>query len=289
MGNNKLSDAIIDGYPPQHHMLRDLLISVEFPDSTRCAVRAPVVPEICTDQGGVHVAVVATLVDVLGASLAIRAVYPDWIATANLSIYTARPVTSGTIVASGRVVRAGQTMNVVDVGISAESSTSASPGSSVGCAIMAFSRLPRKKDTLQVKMDSANATTFAVKGSGLHRHYLDEVGVQILDDRAGIAEVKMSEYVRNSFQAIQGGIIALLADVAGQCAARVIMGKPVITKDMSIHYLSQGKVGPFRSKANVIRITNDTALTRVEVVDRGANDRVLMVAMTTATLSHNAF
>ncbi|MBM3156605.1 MAG: PaaI family thioesterase [Chloroflexi bacterium] len=284
MENKKPSDDFIDGYPPQHHMLRDLLISVEFPDSALCAARAPVVPEICTDRGGVHVAVVATLVDVLGASLAIRAVYPDWIATANLSIYTARPVVSGTIVASGRVVRAGQTMNVVEVDISSESSSSTSLGSPVGHAIMVFSRLPRKKDTLEVKAGSTDATTFAVEGSGLRRHYLDEVGVRILDARAGIAEIRMSEYVRNSFHAIQGGIIALFADVAGQCAARAATGQPMITKDMSIHYLSQGKIGPFRSKARVIRRTGDTVLTRVEVVDRGANDRALMIAMTTATL-----
>ncbi len=284
MENNKLSEVIISDYPPLHHMLRDLLISVEFPDSARCIVQAPVVPEICTDRGGVHVGVVATLMDILGASLAIRTVYPDWIATADLSIYTTRPATSGTIVASGMVIRAGQTMNVINVDISADSSRSTRPGTSVGCAVMAFSRLPRKKDTLEVKIDSVSATTFAVKGSGLHRRYLDEVGLQILDDRAGIVEIKMSDYVRNSFGAIQGGIVALLADIAGQCAARAATGQPLITKDLTIHYLSQGKVGPFQTRARLLRKTSDTALTRVEVVDRGANDRLLMVGMNTATL-----
>jgi len=288
MENNKLSEVITNDYPPLHHMLRDLLISVEFPDNVRCVVRAPIVPEICTDRGGVLVGVIATLMDVLGASLAIKAAYPDWIATADLSIYTTRPATSGTIVASGMVIRAGQTMNVIDVDISAESSSSTRPGTSVGCAIITFSRLPRKKDTIEVKVDSVNSTTFAVKGSGLHRHYLNEVGIQIMDDRAGIVEIKMSDYVRNSFNAIQGGIIALLADIAGQCAARAITGQPLITKDMSIHYLSQGRVGPFRTRARMLRKTGDTALTRVEVVDRGANDRLLMVGMNTATLDYNA-
>jgi uncharacterized protein (TIGR00369 family) len=284
MENNKLSDVITSDYPPLHHMLRDLLISVEFPDSARCVVRAPVVPEICTDQGGVHVGVVATLMDILGASLAIKAVYPDWIATAGLSIYTTRPPTSGTIVASGTVIRAGQSVNVIDVDICEESIGTTHPSTSVGCAIITFSRLPRKKDTLEVKVDSVNSTTFAIEGAGLHRRYLDEVGLQILDERAGIIEIKMTDYVRNSFQAIQGGIIALLADIAGQCAARAATGQPLITRDISIHYLSQGRVGPFRTKAKVIRKTGDTALTRVEVIDTGANDRLLMVGTNTATL-----
>jgi uncharacterized protein (TIGR00369 family) len=284
MENNKLSEVITSDYPPLHHMLRDLLISVEFPDSARCIVRAPVVPEIYTDRGSVHVGVIATLLDVLGASLAIRAVYPDWIATANLSIYTTRPATSGTIVASGIVIRAGQTMNVIDVDISTEPSSLRRHGTSIGCAIIAFSRLPRKKDTIEVKVDSVNSTTFAIEGAGLHRRYLDEVGLQILDERAGIIEIKMTDYVRNSFQAIQGGIIALLADIAGQCAARAATGQPLITRDISIHYLSQGRVGPFQTKAKVIRKTGDTALTRVEVIDTGANDRLLMVGTNTATL-----
>jgi uncharacterized protein (TIGR00369 family) len=284
MENNKLSEVITSDYPPLHHMLRDLLISVEFPDSARCVVRAPVVPEICTDLGGVHVGVLATLMDVLGASLAIRAVYPDWIATAGLSIYTTRPATSGNIVASGAVIRAGKTMNIIDVDIRVKSSSSTRPGTSIGCAIIAFARLPRKKDTLEVKVDSVNSTTFAVEGSGLSRHYLDEAGLRILDDRSGIVEIKMSDYIRNSFNAIQGGITALLADIAGQCAARAITSQHLTTKDMSMHYLSQGKIGPFRTRAKVLRKTADTALTRVEVVDTGANNRLLMVAMNTATL-----
>jgi uncharacterized protein (TIGR00369 family) len=268
-------------------MLRDLLISVEFQEKTRCVVRAPVVPEICTDRGGVHVGVVGTLVDVLGATLAIRALYPDWIATAGLSIYLTRPAISGTIVASGRVIRAGQSINVIDVDISEESSGATHPGTSIGCAIMTFSRLPRRKDTIEVEADSVNGVTFAVEGSGLSRRYLDEVGLQILDDKAGNVEIKMTDYVRNSFGAIQGGIVALLADIAGQCAARAATGQPLITKDLTIHYLSQGKVGPFRTRARMLRNTNDTALTRVEVIDRGANDRLLMVGMNTATLDYN--
>jgi uncharacterized protein (TIGR00369 family) len=287
MVSDKPSVSVSSDYPPLRHMLRDLLISVEFQEKTHCIVRAPVVPQICTERGGVHVGVVATLVDVLGATLAIRAIYPDWIATAGLSIYMASPAMSGTIVASGTVIRAGQSINVIDVGISEESSGTTHTSTSIGSAIMTFSRLPRRKDTIEVEADSVNGLTFAVEGSGLSRRYLDEVGLQILDDRAGTVEIKMTDYVRNSFGAIQGGIIALLGDIAGQCAARAATGQPLITKDLTIHYLSQGKVGPFRTRARLLRRTSDTASTRVEVVDAGANDRLLMVGMNTATLDHN--
>jgi uncharacterized protein (TIGR00369 family) len=289
MASYKHSVSATGDYPPLRHALRDLLISVDFQEKTRCVVRAPIVPQICTDRGGVHVGIVGTLVDVLGAFLAIRAIYPDWIATSGLSIYLTRPAISGTIVASGRVIRAGQSINVIDVDISEESSSSTHPSSSIGCAILTFSRLPRRKDTIEVEPDSVNGITFAVEGSGLSRRYLDEVGLHILDDTAGIVEIKMTEYVRNSFGAIQGGIVSLLADIAGQCAARAATGKPLTTKDLTIHYLSQGKVGPFQTRARVLRETKDTVLTRVEVVDRGANDRLLMVGMNISTLNYNSF
>jgi uncharacterized protein (TIGR00369 family) len=285
--NNILGVSFTADYPPLHHMLRDLLISVEFQEKTRCVVRAPVVPEICTDRGGAHVGVVATLVDILGASLAVRAIYPDWIATAGLSIYTARPAMSGTVVASGTVIRAGQSMNVIDVDISEKLGSYTGPGTSIGSAVMTFSRLPRKKDTIEIEVDSVNGMTFAVEGSGLSRCYLDEVGLQVLDDTAGVVEIKMNDYVRNSFSAIQGGIVALLVDLAGQCAARAATGKPLTTRDMTIHYLAQGKVGPFRTRARVLRKTNDMAVSRIEVRDKGANDRLLTVGMNTATLDYS--
>ena len=289
MVSDRHNISVSGDYPPLRHMLRDLLLSVEFLEKTRCVARAPVVPQICTDKGGVHVGVVATLVDLLGATLAIRAIYPDWIATAGLSIYMSRPAIAGTIVASGTVIRAGQSINVIDVDIREESSSFTHPSSSIGSASMTFSRLPRRKDTIEVEADSVNGVMFGVEGSGLSRHYLDEVGLRILDDRAGIVEINLTDYIRNSFGAIQGGIVALLADIAGQCAARAATGQPLITKDLTIHYLSQGKVGPFQTRARVLRETKDTVLTRVEVVDRGANDRLLMVGMNISTLNYNSF
>jgi acyl-coenzyme A thioesterase PaaI-like protein len=53
-------------------------------------------------------------------------------------------------------------------------------------------------------------------------------------------------------------------------------------KDLAIQYLSQGKRGPFRTRTRVIRTTENTALTRVEGVDLGMEDRLIVLAMNTA-------
>ena len=56
----------------------------------------------------------------------------------------------------------------------------------------------------------------------------------------------------------------------------------MVSKDLAIQYLSQGKKGPFRTRTRVLRTTGDTALTRVEVIDRGMEDRLIALVMNTA-------
>ena len=268
-------------YPPQHHMLRDLHISMEFQGKRRGTIRAPVVPEICTDRGGMHLGVVATLIDLLGGGLAIKAIYPDWIATADLSIYTNKHVTSGDIKVSGSVIRTGKTTVVMDADLFNEAGGSKQ---SIGSAMMTFSRLPRRDDIITLDEEPANTRVYAIEGSGLSQSFVREAGIDVIDAAAGVVELKLSEYVRNSINVLQGGAVALLIDVAGQHAARAYTGKSVVSSDLTIHYLSQGKVGPFRTRARVVRKTSDTALTRIEIIDSGANNRLVAVGMNTATL-----
>ena len=129
-----------DEYPPHNHILRDLGVSLEFQGQGRAVIRAPVVPEIRTEDGSLQIGAVATMIDVLGGGMTIRAVHPDWMAA----------------------------------------------------------------------------------------------------------------------------------------------GKSMETKDLAVQYLSQGKRGPFRTRTRVLRVTDDTALTRVEVIDRGLEDRLIAVVMNTA-------
>jgi uncharacterized protein (TIGR00369 family) len=225
--------------------------------------------------------VIATLVDLLAGSLTIRAVYPDWAATANLSLYTTGRANTGRVSVVGSLVRAGNTMTVVDSNILEESGDSLERSRSIGCALVAFSKLTRRKSPFKGEFAEslAHKHQFAFEGSGLIQPYLQEVGARVLDELEGVVEVRMSDYIRNRFGAVQGGIVATMADVAGQHAARAATGRLMLTSDLEIHYLSQGKVGPFRTKTTVIRVTDETVLTRVEVFDTGAHDSLIGVAM----------
>ena len=129
---------------------------------------------------------------------------------------------------------------------------------------------------------SSQSTAFHCVGPGLSGRLLDRAGFRVVDEAAGIVELEVSDYVRNYFGALEGGMVAALADVAGQCAARTVADKPMITADLAMSYLSQGKVGPVYTRTEVLRATGDTILMRVGVFDRGAGDLLMCMAMNTA-------
>ena len=278
-------DVNAEAYPPRDHILRDLNILLEYKGKGSSTARIPVVPAICNDRGSVQIGVLAALIDLLGGILAARAVYPDWIATADLSIYSTERATTGELVAVGSIVRAGRAAVVIEAEILAETTRSDATATSIGSAVATFSRLPRRDGNLDMGRDdgSHQVVAFRTDGPGLSQHLLDKAGLRVLDEAAGVVELNMSEYVRNSFGVLQGGMVALMADTAGQYAARAMAHEAMVTTDLGIHYLSQGKAGPFRTRTKVLRVTRDSVLTRVEIVDRGADDLLTTVAVNAAT------
>jgi uncharacterized protein (TIGR00369 family) len=246
-----------------------------------------VIPEICSEKGFMYVGLLATLVDVLGGVIAIPKVSPDWISTSNLSIHSTRHVLSGRVSADGRVLRSGRTSIVIGVEIQAEKAGGSHKMTPAGFAMITYSRLPGNKAELQLKTTGKPHETvrFSMKGAGLDKPFVDKAGVRILDRGAGRLVLKMDDYVRNSLGSLQGGMTALLADLAGQHAAGEATGKPGQTRDLIIHYMSPGITGPFQTTTEVLRKDHHSALTRVRVVDQGSNHRLMAVVFNSVQLS----
>ena len=120
--------------------------------------------------------------------------------------------------------------------------------------------------------------------SGLVQSFYEKVGLKILDEAEALVQVEMSDYVQNSFNALNGGVVALLADLAGQTAARHATGKPFVTTDLAVHFLRLGEVGPFQTRTTLLRKTDETVLSLVETLDIGAEGRLLSIATNLATL-----
>jgi uncharacterized protein (TIGR00369 family) len=75
-----------------------------------------------------------------------------------------------------------------------------------------------------------------------------------------------------------------LIDVCGGLAATRALGSVrCFTSDLTTHFLNGGKVGPVRAEANVLRCGRSSAVVEVRVIDVGADDRLMAVAMMTMT------
>jgi len=98
-------------------------------------------------------------------------------------------------------------------------------------------------------------------------------------------EMEVTPQVVNSAGALQGGLMATLVDMVAGTA--LLRGEGAYersaTSELHISFLAGARVGPVRAVATVLRRGGRTAVVRVDVHDRGAED--LQVATATLTFA----
>ncbi len=104
---------------------------------------------------------------------------------------------------------------------------------------------------------------------------LEFFGVEPVDATA--VGLEITDRVRNPWGILHGGATAVLVDAA----ATHTIGPDATTADVVLHYLRPGRIGPAIARATVLGRRRDGYLLRVEVVDAGADDRVMAVAVAT--------
>jgi uncharacterized protein (TIGR00369 family) len=261
-------------YPPDHHLLRDLRFSFEHGDAKRSRAWMPIVPEVCTDLGHARAGALATLVDVIGGGLAATAAAPDWIATADLTLHVVRGAPPGSVVeARAEVLRAGRTTVVIEVALVDDRERE------IGVATMSFSALPRRDINPGVgAIRTAGPSTMATDTSYLALPLFDPIGVEVRDPATGSIDVPVTEWTLNSMGAMQGGVVALVTDIAAETGLRAATGEPLVVVDMQLSYLGFGRVGPVRSHVDVLGTAAGHGTARIELVDTGAENRRMTVA-----------
>lgn len=252
-------------YPPDVHLLRDLAFS-----GTRSAGVASnhmaITPGLC-DGDGVRLGVLATLVDVTGAGIALQAVSPDWIATADLQVHSLRPVTDGFVVIECRPLRVGARRIVVEAELRDDA------GAPCALGRMAFARIPGSatKATVDRSPDAEPTTRFTMDGGRpIDEPITQRCGMEIVGP--GQYRFEKTPYVENSFGSVNGGVLALSAEAAAVSAAG---GGPA--QDVHIHYLEQIGDGPVAVTAEVVRDDGTGILCTVRIEDR-ADRRLVAVA-----------
>jgi acyl-coenzyme A thioesterase PaaI-like protein len=248
-----------ESYPPAHHALRDLPFEVEVVSATAQLAHL--------DPGPWSVGALATVADVLGGSLCAGVVAPDWMATSSLTLRL-HPPSPGALEMHADVLRAGRSTVTIEVRI-----RTATEGEPVGVATLAFARLPRREDNLDLSGRSAEpgarvrfGAEGAADGAGSSR-FDAELGQRVVDAGHGRTETVLAPYVRNSFGALNGGVAAALAAGAAAAAADAPLDA---VDEVSVHHLGQGRIGPIGTVAAVALGGEHRSVLRVELRDLGA-------------------
>ena len=244
-------------------------------------VRTRVTPFVTTVDGGVRSGVLATLVDVVGGAIAARVLLPDWMATADLTMQLIGPVHGPWVEARGALVRRGRTTLVIEAQVvcvdddGGASTVDGRPAGPVAWASMTFSvmssRNPSSPGTVGRRPARRDGRS---PGAGSTGPSSTPWRIEVLDAAAGRLSVPVLPYLHNSFGAMQGGVIALVAEAAGAealAAARGLDGDAFVVTDLQIAYLALGRIGPVVTSARVLGTGPDgRAGAVVELRDSGA-------------------
>jgi acyl-coenzyme A thioesterase PaaI-like protein len=252
-----------DTYPPPQHVLRDLALSVQPTAKGRAEARMVLTPAL-RRAGEPVPGVLTTVIDALGGHLALYAVAPDWMATSALTLHRWGTPT-GTITFEGTVLRQGRTNLVIEVG-------AADDRGPFGASTMSFAILPRRPGTPTVDLTGAPQGLVTAPGDDAAVSSLSDAIGYVVDPDGSGASLAVEPYVRNSFGALNGGVLAGLIEMAATGA------EGGVVRQFTVHYLRQATAGPVAARRRPLGPVGDLAAYRVDVADRGADDRHCAVA-----------
>jgi acyl-coenzyme A thioesterase PaaI-like protein len=205
----------------------------------------------------VRPSVLATVGDVMVGVLASAVTAPRVALTADLTVHTLAAAGADRLTMVGRLLKAGRTLVIGEVWFTA--SGHEQPAALTEISFMAS---PRPQDVIPLPTADRD-----FNDGRFDRPFAEALGARVI--APGVVEMDRDPYVLQPAGTIQGGAVALVAELAAETlAARAV-------DDLQIRYLSAVRVGPARSSARAL--TADTA--RIEVRDTGNHDRLTTVAV----------
>lgn len=267
-------------YPPERHVLRDFAVTTERVSPALTICSSPLVPEIAHASGRPRVGALAAIIDLAGAATALSSVRPDWIATSDLSFTSGAPITEGPIVIAAHLVRAGANVVVVRVDVGdGHGSDDVATMRPAGRGLMTFARIPGSASAVSDRATPLTSPkqSMALPTSGFGLPLFEQLAIRVVDPAQGLIEIDRTDYTRNSFGSLNGGVIAIAAEAAAEVLVAA-HGHRFEGVDISVNYLSQTKVGPARTSAGLVRIDAHHAVVEVQLVDAGNNDQLLALS-----------
>jgi len=207
----------------------------------------------------VRPSILATVADVVSGGVANRISTPRIPLTVDLTVHSFGGVTVDVLAIAARAVKAGRSILLTET-------TFFERGGERPVALSHATFFP--SPNVAHEMEFVGSQEY--RPSRLSGSFTDQLGVRLL--RPGVAELDRLEYVMQPTGTIQGGALAVLAEVA----AETLIGAPVL--DLDLRYVNAVRVGPAIASAELVAPT----VARIEVRDSGNGDRLATVALAKA-------
>jgi acyl-coenzyme A thioesterase PaaI-like protein len=228
-----------------------------------------------TVHGALRTSAVVFLVDAV-AGIAIDTDPDMWSFTSDLSIRLPAVAAPDRIHARADVVRIGKRSATVAVPLTL------GDGTDLGLGIAGFARVPRRPgDPPKPDIDRMGLAEVWASVAPLDVPLHEATGVRVLDAAAGAVELAMRADLLNPAGALQGAMVALVAEVAAEELASAAAGTPQVVTDIDIRYLAQARTGPVRTRARFVGPPADGSIV-VDIVDSALDDK-LVTAVTLRT------
>lgn len=215
-----------------------------------------VTPEI-SSHGVALGSTLVMLVDVGAGWMAEMASDDDWSFTVDIGIRRA-PVATDRIDGIPVVQRSGRTISI-------DFPMTDAAGDATAAGVATFIRLPRRaQDPPRPDFPTDSMSIW---------HPPEAPLVELLAARPspGGLEVELRPELLNPAGILQGGVAALLAELAAQRRLEEASGRDLVSTSFDVRYVTMGRVGPF--EALVEPVGPEMAV--VKIVDRGADDAVV--------------
>jgi acyl-coenzyme A thioesterase PaaI-like protein len=221
-----------------------------------------------------NVSALLTFADIIIGVLASRRTAPRISITSDLSVRVFGPFPEdGNVEMAGDLVKTGRSVSVGET-----ECRSATDGTLLARALGTFTASPRPMDEAPDGVP-ALPERFQTEPEPLSEPFPDRVGLRVL--APGVTELPLRLDLMNATESLQGGVVALLGEVAAQTGATAAAGRLHVVDHLDVRYLAAARVGPFRAVAEVEAGDGGRSDVRVEVRDPGRDNRLAALVVAT--------
>jgi acyl-coenzyme A thioesterase PaaI-like protein len=93
--------------------------------------------------------------------------------------------------------------------------------------------------------------------------------VEVVDAASGQMSVPVEPWGRNSFGAMNGGVVAAFAARCGAEMASAVQGRHEVLTDLVVHYMAPASAGPLTTTGTTVRADAHGTAVRIDLLDTG--------------------